>query len=142
MQSRILSSLLFLTFFVLFIYYANEMFKSSKKERKDFSLRGELTIGVITIKGRGHSKSVQFEYVVDDKQLRGGDPKYDVDPGGSDVFEDKEKSKPGKKFLVIYDANNPKKSIIRLDYPITDSVDFKRYVKEFEQMRKQKPTEQ
>lgn len=141
MQSRILASLLFLTFIALFIYYAEEMFKSTKKEREDFSLKGELTIGVITIKGRGHSKLVQFEYVVEDKQLRRGDTKYYLDSGGSDVFEDKEKSKPGKKFLVIYDANNPKKSIIRLDYPITDSVDFKRYVKEFEQMRKQKLTE-
>jgi len=47
-------------------------------------------------------------------------------------------TKPGKKFLVIYDTENPKESIIRLDYPIKDSTDFRRYVKEFEQMRKQK----
>jgi len=47
------------------------------------------------------------------------------------------KSKPGMKFLVIYDTVNPKESIIRLDYPIKDSTDFRRYVKEFEQKRKQ-----
>ena len=41
------------------------------------------------------------------------------------------------KFLVIYDTVNPKESIIRLDYPIKDSTDFRRYVKEFEQKRKQ-----
>jgi len=50
----------------------------------------------------------------------------------------KKKSKPGMKFLVIYDTENPKESIIRLDYPIKDSTDFRRYVKEFEQKRKQK----
>jgi len=31
-----------------------------------------------------------------------------------------------------------KESIIRLDYPIKDSTGFRRYVEEFEQMRKQK----
>jgi hypothetical protein len=138
---RILSTLLYIIFLVLMFYFVNEIFKNSRKERKDFSLKGELTIGVITLKGRGHSKSVQYEYIVKDKQLRRGDSHYYMDPNGSDIFDDKEKSKEGKKFLVIYDANNPKESIIRLDYPIKDSMDFKLYVKEFEQIRKQKHTE-
>lgn len=138
MVIRILSSLIVLTFFGLLFCYINESSNSRRKERIDFSLKGELTIGVITIKGRGHSKSVGFEYLVDDKQLRGGDPLYYMDMNGSDVFEDEEKSKPGSKFLVIYDAHNPKESIIRLDYPIKDSADFKRHVKEFEQSRKQR----
>ena len=46
-----------------------------------------------------------------------------------------------KYWIKYYDAKNPEKSIIRLDYPIQDSADFQRYVNEFEQMRKQKLTE-
>jgi hypothetical protein len=114
------------------------MFDTAKKERANFSLKGELTIGVITNKGKGHSKSVQYEYVINDKHMRGIDPRYDLDPNGSDIFENKVRSKLGSRFLVVYDAEDPQKSIIRLDYPIKDSADFKRYVQEFEEMRKQK----
>lgn len=124
-----------LVFSLLFLY----IFKSSEKnraERENFSKNGNLTIGVIKFKSIGN-KSVSYKYNVENKEFRGGDPRYYMDPNGSDVFDDEEKSKPGKRFLVIYDINNPKKSIIRLDYPIKDSADFKQYVKEFEQMRKQ-----
>lgn len=46
--------------------------------------------------------------------------------------------KKGDKFLVLYLEKDPRESILLLDYPIKDSTDFQRYVKEFEQKRKNK----
>ena len=46
--------------------------------------------------------------------------------------------KEGDCFLVIYDENG---SSIFFDKPIKDSIDFKKYNQEFEQMRKQKTKE-
>ena len=48
--------------------------------------------------------------------------------------EQKKNIKKGDKFLVLYLPG--KGSIILFDKPIKDSTDFKRYVKEFEDMRK------
>lgn len=44
----------------------------------------------------------------------------------------------GEKYLVLVDSKYPQKSVICLDKPIHDSIDFKRYVKEFEEMRSKK----
>lgn len=46
-----------------------------------------------------------------------------------------EKIKKGDRFLVIYNRNG---SDIYFKYPIKDSTDFRRYVQEIEEMRKQK----
>jgi hypothetical protein len=45
--------------------------------------------------------------------------------------------KEGEKYLVLYDKDNPTENRMFFSYPIRDSTDFKKYVKEFEQMRKQ-----
>ena len=44
-------------------------------------------------------------------------------------------------FLVLYLPEKPKNAIMLFDYPIKDSTDFERYVKEFEEKRKQKAKE-
>ena len=44
--------------------------------------------------------------------------------------------KEGGKYLVLYNKSNPAENRMFFDYPIKDSTDFKRYVKEFEDMRK------
>jgi len=51
------------------------------------------------------------------------------------------KIKKGDRFLVLYLPEKPKTAIMLFDYPIKDSADFKRYVKKFEQMRKEKKKE-
>lgn len=38
----------------------------------------------------------------------------------------------GKKYLVVFNSNNPKESRILVDKPINDSIDFHNYIKEFE----------
>lgn len=130
---RIFSVILFLLVFILVSKLSNK----NRSHRDTLNKKGWLTIGVIRAKSYSGSKSVSYTYRVGKNELKGGDTNYYMDSHeASNIFLDKEKSKLGSKFLVIYDANNPKKSIIRLDYPIKDSTDFKRYVKEFEQMRK------
>lgn len=42
----------------------------------------------------------------------------------------------GKEYLVVYYNKNPQKSRMLFDYPIKDSIDFERSVKEFEKTRK------
>jgi hypothetical protein len=96
------------------------------------------SIGVISSRSYSKPESISFLYIVNNVELKGGDTKFYIDKNAFEVFNDKEKSKRGSKFLVVYDVNNLKTSIIRLDYPIVDSTDFRRYVKEFKQMRKQK----
>jgi len=39
-------------------------------------------------------------------------------------------------FLVLYDKNDPKNSILLLDHPINSEEDFARYVAEIEELRK------
>lgn len=46
--------------------------------------------------------------------------------------------KEGDKYLILISKDDNKKHIVMFKYPINDSNDFKHYVKEFEQMRKQK----
>jgi len=38
----------------------------------------------------------------------------------------------GEKYLVLYDKDNPEENRMFFDYPIKDSTDFNRFVKEFE----------
>lgn len=47
-----------------------------------------------------------------------------------------DKINEGDKFLVLYLREKPKTAVMLFDYPIRDSVEFKKYVNEFEQKRK------
>ncbi len=124
-------------FFILVFILVSKLSNKNRSHRDTLNKEGWLTIGVIRAKSYSGSKSVSYTYRVGENELKGGDTNYYMDSHKSSyVFLDNEKSKPGSKFLVIYDKENPKESIIRLDYPIKDSTDFKRYVKEFEEMRK------
>ena len=46
--------------------------------------------------------------------------------------------KVGNKYFLLVNEEDYKKTEIFFNYPIKDSTDFKRYVKEFEEKRKQK----
>ena len=110
-------------FAILFLY----IFKSSNRnsiEREDLAKNGNFAIGEIKSKSYSGSRSVSYKYNVENKEFSGGDTRYYMNSNEAyTTFLDDEKSKPGKKFLVIYDAENPKKSIIRLDYPIVLILD-------------------
>ena len=138
MQSKLLAGLLLFTFVGISFYYLIKSPNENRIEREKFSAKGNLAIGIIKSRSYSKPESISFSYILNEVEMKGGDTKFYMDKDASEVFHDKDKSKPGNKFLVIYDSDDPKKSIIRLDYPITDSSDFQRYVKEFEQMRKTK----
>lgn len=86
---------------------------------------------------RRHYSSKTYSSYIYDYEVGG------VQYNGSDSFASRNYPRErgnedyeGKQFLVLYDKEDPKNSIIRFDYPIKDSTDFRRYVDEFETYRK------
>jgi hypothetical protein len=122
---------------IIFVKYSD---KKSKNLREELKLKGSFAIGEFTDRSyyssNGMVNCIGFSFAIGSKKIRGVDNKcgWDSQEAGN-AFIDKKMADVGNKFLVLYDLKNPKKSIIRLDYPIKDSSDFKRYVKEFEEMR-------
>jgi hypothetical protein len=126
---------------ILFVQFGK---KSKHAKRNLLKNEGGFAIGIIESRNlsNGRTYSISFKYTVDRIDYRNGDTQCFLDsPISSDAFTNRNLAKRNDKFLVLYDKGDPRKSIIRLDYPIRDSTDFKRYVKEFEQIRKQKLTE-
>ncbi len=112
------------------------------KQREYLNQSG--TLGVATFAGRsrkkGRTEYVVFEYFVNDEKYKMSDFYCPRDSReAADAFNYKAKIKD--KFIVLYDGENPKESIIRLDYPVGDSTDFKMYEKQFERVRWQKAKE-
>lgn len=81
----------------------------------------------------GYSKS--YEYYYYDTQ---GQKHMEVNSKYMPSKDRRTLIKKGDSFLIFF---NKKGAQILFDHPIKDSTDFKRYVKEFEQLRKQKAKE-
>jgi len=129
--------ILFFIFVIIgFIYLS----KSSIKTRKKILDNGKVTIGtIIRYKKSNHTpgSSSGYEYSFFDYSKKKHISLFEKT--GNLIPEQKSNIKNGDKFLVIYLLKEG--SLILFDYPIKDSTDFKRYVKEFEEMRKQKAKE-
>jgi hypothetical protein len=127
---------------ILFVQFGK---KGKHAKRNLLKNEGGFAIGIFESRNlsNGRTYSISFSYTVDSIDYRnGGDTQCFLDsPISSDAFTNRNLAKRNDNFLVLYDKGNPRKSIIRLDYPIRDSTDFKRCVKEFEQIRKQKVKE-
>ena len=103
----------------------------NNKDEQEIMQKGELAIGtVVGVSKTGwYSRAnVSFSFYCDTQKIVKPLSKY---PSNINVQRD-------ERFLVAYLPNNQKKAIMLFDYPVNDSTDFKRYVKEFEEMRKQK----
>jgi hypothetical protein len=115
------------------------LLRSQKQEEERILNNGEFSIGEVTFyssskpgfiipRGGGSTPkptNVFFYYKVNDSiyEMRyssGPGIKYIPDTG---IYE-------GQKYLVIYDKKNPNKSRMLFKYPIRDSGDFERYVKD------------
>jgi len=127
----------------LFVIGGILLIQSGKKrnlvKRNLLKYEGGFSIGIFESRNysNGRTYSISFSYTIDDKDYRNGDTQCFLDsPKAADAFTNKDLARKKDRFLVLYNKENPKESIIRLDYPIKDSTDFKRYVKEFEEMRK------
>jgi len=114
-----------------------------KKYREYFAMQGVYAIGTYSyqpINGASHIPDGVVFFITIDKK------KYSI----CDFYEGLNKQvsnndfvsttnlKRGDQFLVLYEKDKPEKAIIRLDCPIKDTTDFKRYIKIFEEMRQQK----
>ena len=134
-------------FFIVGIIYVQTGSDSLRKKRAQFMKEQEFAIGILT--GRGYSSVmpkgsryvayVSFRYNINGEVYESSDMSCYLDsPQASTAFKDKNVASKGDRFLVVYNGIEPKQSIIRLDYPIKDSTDFRRYVEEIERERKGK----
>jgi len=133
--------IIIIAFFIGGIFFVQFGKKDKLAKRNLLKNEGGFAIGIFESRNlsNGRTYSVSFSYIVDSRNYRNGDTQCFLDSSkASDAFTNRNLARKKDKFLVLYDKENPEKSIIRLDYPIKDSSDFKRYVQEFEQMRKQK----
>jgi hypothetical protein len=105
--------------------------KDIANERNKFIESAELTVGTIKylVYSRHGNSYVTYSYIVDDSEYAGKDGQCGFD--SSEASSKFYKVKEGEKYLVFFKKDEPEKSLIRLDYPITDSADFKRYEIEF-----------
>ena len=114
---------------LIFINQRKASYKA-KIESGDFAIGTFIQFGVNLV-GYSH----YYKYYYHSKQ-RG--KIFYVDSGRMPDDKLKNKIKKGDQFFVIYNDDG---ASIFFDKPIKDSIDFKRYVKEFEEMRKQKAKE-
>ena len=115
--------------------------KGAVSKRNLLFNEGGFSIGIFESRNlsNGMAYSISFSYMVDKENYSGGDTRCYLDsPIAADAFTNRDLAKRKDSFLVLYDKTNPDLSIIRLDYPIKDSSDFRKYIKEIEQMRNQK----
>ncbi len=120
---------------LLFIFVS----RSQKQGNERILNNGEFTIGEVTFyssskpgfiipRGSGSTakpSEVSLKYTIDTTIYKN---RYNNGPGISHIpdtgiYE-------GEKYLVIYDKKNPSKSRMLFKYPIKDSGDFERYVKD------------
>ena len=103
--------------------------------RKKISNNIEYSIGTVTKYVGGHRGVIVFNVKVTQ-----GDPIINIS-FKVDTLQINTKSKGllksnmggsvGKSYVVVYDATNPENCILLFDYPVNDSTDFARYMKEF-----------
>lgn len=106
----------------------------NNKVEQEIMKKGKLAIGTVIGAGKTgwYSRgSISFSFYCGKQKVVKPLSKYP-----SDI-----RVKRDEKYLVVYLENNQKKAIILFDYPVKDSTDFKRYVKESEQIRKKRVKE-
>lgn len=116
---------------------------NEKKYREYLAIQGVYTIGTYSyqpINAASHiPDGVVFFITIDKKKYSICDFDHGLNKQVSNNdFVSTTDLKRGDQFLVLYEKDKPEKATIRLNCPIKDSADFKRYIKIFEEMRQQK----
>jgi len=111
-------------------------FNSTREARTSFLKDAEFTIGTIdyfTYSNNGNSH-VAYSYKVNGIEFKGKDGNCNMDSkeAGSRFY----KVKQAEKYLVLYKKEEPENSIIRLDFEIKDSSNFKSYIQKLKKTRK------
>ena len=143
---RKIMSTLFVIFIIAGIIYVQLGTKAKQREREWLYQYGNFAIGEVSGIPKasvGKSVSTSIRGVVFFFYINGN--KFIILDGYGFLDEKESKNESsatyaekGQKYLVLYRSDDPNKAIMRLDYPIKDSIDFQRYVKEFELRRKTK----
>lgn len=112
---------------------------STSVDRENLNQYGKLAIGVYLGRTVEEMKtaSVVYEYEVNNQSFQNSDNEcyLDSDKAKKHFYFTEYPLLKGNEFVVLYDSIYPKTSIIRLDYPLRDSTDFKSYVQEFMKRR-------
>ncbi|MDL2308067.1 hypothetical protein LJC68_02080 [Bacteroidales bacterium OttesenSCG-928-B11] len=146
----ILIALLTLSLVILFFWWAFiGQPQYIRKEVDDLLKNGQFSIGSVTeknyhtIKGGTMLSSIGYHFYINDIKHKGaishpvakqisekaGQYYYDNRLFGDNTIKE-------QRFLVVYEENDPKNSLLLLDRPIEKEGDFEQYVKEMEQIRK------
>lgn len=112
--------------------------KKCKIELTNIMQTGQFSIGEVRVSRVAAGKFLPYSFYIGDEQIAStwykASNKYLL--GKSFIYLWLHDSNEDGDFLVIYDPADPKgKSLVRLDCPIKDSSDFRRYVKTITEMR-------
>lgn len=138
-KKRMENIILGIIFIVAVILY-NIRTKEKEEFQKKLLANASYSIGEVSkyfprkmkvFNGTGRDANVEFHFIADEKEYIN---KYEA----SDAKVPDEGVTVGEKFLVLYLKDNPEESRMFFDYPVKDSIDFKRYVMEFEEMKNKK----
>lgn len=120
------------------IIYAEFIMPSPDPEYLELIQTGKFAIG--HARGTSQWKIMRYEFEADGQMYKcsWGIVQNQRIIGGNAPARDFLKRGEKKDYLTIYDPSEPQKmSVLRIDCPIRDSADFRRYVQEFEQLRKE-----
>lgn len=117
------------------LFFGND----KKPDREYLNQKGKFTIGLYLGRTIDDSltKSIYYEYEVEGKsyQLFDTECYLDSDKANDHFYFKNYPLLKGNLFVILYDSINPERSIIRLDHPLKDSVDFKRNILKIEKER-------
>ena len=124
---KIMIEIIFLTVLLIGVFIYR---RSNNIDEKEIMKNGELAIGVVDAVGQVgwySNGNIRFSFYSDNQKI--------IKPLSSEPVNIKVQRE--ERYLVIYLPSNKKKALMLYGYPIKDSSDFKQYVKEFKQKRKQ-----
>lgn len=144
-MSRRKSFLIFVALVAMGIFFPSCNFLEDQPDRESLNQYGKLAIGIYL--GRtvedSQTSTVVYEYQVNNVFFENSDGYcyLDSDKAKDHFYFTNYPLLKGNKFVVLFDSLNPETSIIRLDYPLRDSTDFKSYIREFGNLRTEQVTE-
>lgn len=126
MNRKIFIAIIFLISLALFFY--SKQINNGKLE--EYLENYKYSVGEIevyfqrsTIRFNVGKNSITYSYIVNNKKILNN---YDLL-----FYELPENPKKGNKYIVLYNENEPQKSILLGNYKIENNLDFKKYIEEF-----------
>lgn len=124
--------------FGLLIWYSNIVEKQGASQLSALMQSGEFAIGEVRVSRVAAGKFLPYSFYSGGERIASTwyKPSNKYLLGKSFIYLWLHDSNKDGNFLVIYDPADPKdKSLVRLDCPIKDSSDFRRYVQTITDMR-------